>query len=346
MKNSKISEFEQRKQDHIDLALDLSHQTSACNRFDAYAFEHEAIPDLDFSDLDLSTSELWPTVFLISSMTAGHQHAAKINRHLMAACAQRQWAMGVGSQRRELMDASAKLEWLTLRKAYPDVFLMANIGLSQVISTPIADLLALVDNIQAQAFIVHCNPLQEVIQPEGTPSFKGAWQALAQLAKQIPVPLIVKETGCGFSLKTLQRLNNIGVFAIDIAGLGGTHWGRIEGSRIKDNPILLRSAKTYANWGIATAEILHATQGLNLQAKIWASGGIRHGLDAAKSLALGASKVGIAQPVLQAALASEEAVLCVMDTFEHELKIAMFCTGSATLTELQQQKLLKHEVLK
>lgn len=344
MEKSNLSEFEQRKRDHIDLALDVSHQTMNFNRFDAYAFEHEAIPDLDFSDLSVRSTELWPQIFFISSMTAGHQHAATINRHLMAACAQRQWAMGVGSQRRELMDKKAKLEWRALRAEFPEVYLMANIGLAQVISTPIADLQALVDNIQAQAFIVHCNPLQEVIQPEGTPSFKGAWQALEQLVNTLNLPLIVKETGCGFSLKTLQRLNDLGVFAIDLAGLGGTHWGRIEGSRVKDNPILLRSAKTYANWGLATAEILQASQHLNLQSMIWASGGIRHGLDAAKSYAFGATKVGIAQPVLKAALDGEEAVLQVMDTFEHELKIAMFCTGSASLAELRQQRLLKHEV--
>lgn len=332
------SAFEQRKRDHIQLSLDPSHQTYDYNCFDHYTLLHEAIPDGNFADTDIlmdSFAGNWSKPFFISSMTAGHEHAAKINRHLMAACAQKDWAMGVGSQRRELDDLDAGREWKSLRRDYPHVMMMANLGLAQLITTPLDKLKRLVDNIQAQAFIVHCNPLQEVIQPEGTPNFQGSWAAIAAFVEQIDIPVIVKETGCGFSNRTLQRLNDLGVYAIDVSGMGGTHWGRIEGTRALGHDVLTRTATTFANWGIPTAHVLANAKNLVLKAQLWGSGGIRHGLDAAKAIAMGALRIGIAQPVLKAALENELQVLKVMDMFEYELKVAMFCTGCQNLRALR-----------
>lgn len=341
-----ISHFEQRKKDHIELALNPIHQAEAYNFFDDYQLIHEAIPDINFSDIDLSTHSLGylrATPFFISSMTAGHQHAKTINGHLLAACQQSGWAMGVGSQRRELFDKDAALEWQWLRASYPDVMVMANIGISQLIETPVAKLKSLISNLNAQAFIVHCNPLQEVIQPEGTTDFKGSWQALAHFVNYIGVPVVVKETGCGFSEKTLQRLNDMGVHAIDVSGMGGTHWGRIEGSRAGHDLLRSQAAMTFANWGISTVHVLKQVKSMFLQAEIWGSGGIRHGLDAAKALALGATQVGIAKPILACALESAEKVQEKMKIFEYELKVAMFCTGSQNISILKQQSLMMSE---
>ncbi len=341
-----ISHFEQRKKDHIELALNPIHQTDAYNFFDEYQLIHEAIPDINFSDIDLSSyslGHLRSTPFFISSMTAGHQHAKTINGHLLAACQESGWAMGVGSQRRELFDKDAASEWQLLRAIYPDVMVMANIGIAQLIETPISTLKSLITNLRAQAFIVHCNPLQEVIQPEGTTSFKGAWQALEHFVSHIGVPVVVKETGCGFSAKTLQRLNDIGVHAIDVSGMGGTHWGRIEGSRAKQDILRSHAALTFANWGISTVNVLHQAKSMFLQAEIWGSGGIRHGLDAAKAIALGAAQVGIAKPILACALESAEKVQEKMKIFEYELKVAMFCTGSQNIQALKQQSLVTLE---
>ncbi len=338
-----FSHFEQRKKDHIQLALDPIHQTDAYNLFDDYQLVHEAIPDINFSEIDLtsySLGQLRRKPFFVSSMTAGHEHAPKINKNLLAACQQNGWAMGVGSQRRELTDPHARQEWQALRTQFPDVFVMANLGMAQLIETPLTKLKELVGNLNAQAFIVHCNPLQEVIQPEGTTNFKGAWQALESLICGLDIPVVVKETGCGFSAKTLQRLNDMGVHAIDVSGLGGTHWGRIEGSRAINDPIRSRAAQTFANWGMATASVIQEARGMLLQTEIWASGGIRHGLDAAKALALGATQVGVAKPILAAALESSEKVTEVMNIFEYELSVAMFCTGSVNIQSLRQQSLM------
>lgn len=338
-----ISHFEQRKKDHIQLALNPVHQTDTYNFFDDYQLIHEAIPDINFSEIDLSAYSLGllrPKPFFISSMTAGHTHAQTINAHLLAACTQMGWAMGVGSQRRELFDKEASREWSKLREQYPDVWVMANIGIAQLIDTPLVKLKGLISNLHAQAFIVHCNPLQEVIQPEGTTHFKGAWKSLEHLIAHIGVPVVVKETGCGFSAKTLQHLNDIGVHAIDVSGMGGTHWGRIEGSRAQHDILRSHAAFTFSNWGISTVDVLKQAKSMFLQAEIWGSGGIRNGLDAAKAIVLGASQVGIAKPILAPALESAEKVIEQMKIFEYELQVAMFCTGSLNIQALKQQSLM------
>jgi isopentenyl-diphosphate delta-isomerase len=334
-----LSDFEQRKRDHIQLALDQMHQTSQHNFFDDYELFHEAIPDMNFSDVDISVASFattWNKPFFISSMTAGHEHAPTINANLLAACHEKGWAMGVGSQRRELMDKTSSDEWVPLRRDFPNVCMMANLGLAQVIATPIDTLKRLIDSLRAQAFIIHCNPLQEVIQPEGTPFFQGAWNAIELVVKQLNIPVVVKETGCGFSMKTIQRLNQLGVYAIDVSGMGGTHWGRIEGSRARHDAMLSRASQTFSNWGIPTASILADAKGVLLQSQLWGSGGIRNGLDAAKALVMGARRIGIAKPILAAALENPQAVINVMDVFEYELKVAMFCTGSPDIQTLSQ----------
>ncbi|MFI4962872.1 MAG: type 2 isopentenyl-diphosphate Delta-isomerase [Legionellales bacterium] len=333
------SQFEQRKRDHIELALLPANQSSECNPFDDFTLIHEALPDLNFDAISISSTRFNQTIekpFLVSSMTAGHSKAMDINRHLIEACSESHWAMGVGSQRRELTDKTAAFEWKTLRKAYPKVTLYSNLGIAQIINTPLAAIQELVDALQAQGLIIHCNPLQECIQPEGTTEFKGCWDALASLVLNLPVPLIVKETGCGFSKKTLKRLNDLGVAAVDVSGLGGTHWGRIEGHRALHDPLRSQAANTFRNWGIDTIQSLCNAKTLNPSFEVWGSGGVRHGLDAAKLFALGASTVGFAKPMLEASLESTQCVLTKMAAIEYELKTAMFCTGSLRLADLQE----------
>ena len=334
------SQFEQRKQDHIELALMQSNQAYELNGLDAVHLMHEALPDLDFDALDISSQRLGVPVdkpFMVASMTAGHEQADVLNRHLMGACSTMSWAMGVGSQRRELTDPNAHAVWSPLRRDYPNVELYSNLGIAQLITTPISDVLKLTESLDARALIVHCNPLQECIQPEGTPRFKGCWNALEALVKAQPLPVIVKETGCGFSIPTLTRLNDIGVAVVDVSGLGGTHWGRIEGHRATDEPLRHATAETFRNWGVNTPDSVRHAESLAPQFEIWGSGGVRHGLDAAKLFALGASTVGFAKPLLKAALDSEDAVIGVMQTLEYELRTALFCTGSRNLQALKEK---------
>ena len=334
------SQFEKRKQDHIELALMPANQASELNTFDSVSLIHEALPDIDFNDISITSTRLGRTVakpFMVSSMTAGHRDAANINRHLIAACAHSGWAMGVGSQRRELTDDRAAFEWQPLRRDYPHVCLFSNLGIAQLISTPLSEIQRLTDALAADALIIHCNPLQECIQPEGTPSFKGSWQALAELVRTLPLPVVVKETGCGFSPPTLARLNDIGVAAVDVSGLGGTHWGRIEGHRAVDEPIRHNASITFRNWGIDTVQSVQNACALKPNFEVWGSGGVRHGLDAAKLFALGASTVGFAKPLLNGALHAIDDVLAVMASIEYELKVAMFCTGSRVLSDLKEK---------
>ncbi|MEO7241346.1 MAG: alpha-hydroxy-acid oxidizing protein, partial [Variovorax sp.] len=210
---------------------------------------------------------------------------------------------------------------------------------SQVITAPLAALRGLVDALEAQALVVHVNPLQEALQPEGTPKFKGAFSALTQVVRDIGVPVILKETGCGFSASTLHRLRDTGLAALDVSGLGGTHWGRIEGARSPTGSPQAQAAATFAGWGEPTAEsVLNAVRELQATTEVWASGGVRSGLDAAKLIALGASQVGFAQPALEAALSGAKALDDWMSAREYELRVALFCTGCERPSALRQKE--------
>lgn len=334
------TQFEKRKQDHIELALMQDNQAQEHNALDRVGLMHEALPDLDFNEVNIASErfgQATTTPFIVGSMTAGHQDAQGINRCLIEACATSGWAMGVGSQRRELTDESASLVWAPLRRDFPNVRLFSNVGIAQLISQPLSVIERLTDALQAEAIIIHCNPLQECIQPEGTPSFKGCWKALAELVKSFSLPVIVKETGCGFSASTLQRLNDIGVAAVDVSGLGGTHWGRIEGHRAELNSMHQNASVAFRNWGIDTVQSVRDAASFQNSVETWGSGGVRHGLDAAKLIALGASTVSFAKPLLSAALQSPQQVLAAMASIEYELKVAMFCTGSRVLNDLKEK---------
>lgn len=342
MEKSLTTEFEKRKGDHIRLALDEQSQTTHLSGLQKIQLRHEAFPEINFADVQTQTEIFGHKLaapFLVSSMTAGHAHSEKLNFLFAKMCAEKSWAMGVGSQRRELFDPQAQREWRGIREKFPKLVLFGNIGLSQLIRTPPKLIEKLVSSLSAQAMIIHTNPLQEALQPEGTPEFKGGLNALKELLQFISVPVIVKETGCGFSQSTLQKLNDIGVAVVDLSGAGGTHWGRIEGERSAPGEKLNVAAHVFKDWGISTLDSLLHARAIGPKFKIWASGGVRSGLDAAKFLAMGAGLIGIAKPILQAALESEEALRKAMEQFEFELKVAMFCCGVETIQQLQERNL-------
>jgi isopentenyl-diphosphate delta-isomerase len=333
--------FERRKQDHIRLAMDPRTQTEGAAGFDFVQLTHEALPDLDFSEVSLKTNLLGVDLnspIYISSMTAGHVHGEMINSRLARLSQDQKILMGVGSQRKELTDPEAAQEWRKIRSQSPTAHLIGNLGIAQVIQSSTDEVRRLVDSLEAVALFVHLNPLQESLQLEGTPQFKGGLSALQRLVKALPVPVIVKEVGCGVSAPTAKRLEAAGVSVIDVSGLGGTHWGRLEGYRAPIGSLNSKAAQTFQNWGLSTVESLLSCLENTDKVQIWASGGVRTGLDAAKLLALGAQAVGIAKPFLEGALQSEEALCEVLKQLEYELKIAMFCTGCANLSELRQKR--------
>jgi isopentenyl-diphosphate Delta-isomerase len=334
--------FEERKRDHIEISLSSQSQSLSYEGLENIELIHEAVPDLNFSDIDLKTKTLGFEVsspIFISSMTLGHAQSSSVNEILAQVCVEQNMLMGVGSQRRQLDDSEAKNECLKLRQLFPKLKVMGNLGLSQLIETPVSKIQALVESLQAQAMIIHTNPLQECIQPEGTPQFRGSWQALETICKELSVPVILKETGCGFSPSTLHRLKDIGLAAIDVSGRGGTHWGRVEAQRLSQENIQYAAGRTFRDWGITTVDSVLAAREIPMKSEIWASGGVRTGLDVAKLLALGAQMVGMAQPMLAAALLGKGELTKFVEQLHYELKVAMFCTGVGTVADLQRGEL-------
>lgn len=345
------TQFEKRKKDHIRIALDPRSQAEGLSGLDKVQLIHEALPDLNFKEVDASASffsKKLSAPFFISSMTAGHENASEINSRLAELSAEKQILMGVGSQRRELSEPGMRQEWQAVRKRAPQALLLGNLGITQIIRASTTQVQALVDSLEAQALFVHLNPLQECLQPEGTPEFRGGYQALEKLVEALSVPVIVKEVGCGFSPETLKRLYNTGVSAVDVSGLGGTHWGRVEGYRSQEEELLFQVAQTFEDWGLSTVESLLNAKELNENYTVWSSGGVRDGLQTAKLLAMGSSMVGLAQPWLRAALEDIEkdsgAILKLYEKLLLELKIAMFCTGVQKLDDFRTKRVWKwHE---
>ena len=341
--------FEKRKKDHLILSLAPSNEAQGGSGLDKIRLIHNALPELNLEDIDISQKIFGCTMatpFLVSSMTAGHQDSMNLNIRLARACANRGWLMGVGSQRRELNDEKAKNEWKQLRDVVPEVRLMGNIGLSQIIHVNPEKIQELVTSLEAIAMIIHLNPLQECVQMEGTPHFANGIEAIKGLIHELDVPVVLKETGCGISHETFQRISKLKLGAVDVSGFGGTHWGRIEGDRAKmaldhsentmRSRMLMETSKAFSCWGISTVHSLLA--GLKLQPNfgLWASGGVRTGVDAAKLLAMGAEVVGYAKPILKSALMSEEELDFKMSSLEYQLKTAMFCTGCKNLKHLKE----------
>lgn len=342
------NQFEQRKRDHIRIALDPRSQTAGQNGLDSITLIHEALPDLNYKEVDISASFVFSgdaiplsSPIFISSMTAGHEKGREINEALARLSDRRQVLMGVGSQRRELEDSNAAEEWAKVRKQAPKARLLGNIGIAQLIKSPIDKIRRLIDSTEAVALFVHLNPLQEALQPEGTTEFRAGLQAIENLVKLAGIPVIVKETGCGFSVATLKRLENTGIFAVDVSGKGGTHWGRVEGYRSEESEMLYQVAQTFADWGISTTESLLNAKEARVEYQLWASGGVRNGLEIGKLMALGASKVGVAKPFLEAALQGDEALEKLLTRLETELKVTMFCTGCRNLKDLQSKKVIQ-----
>ncbi len=334
--------FEKRKRDHINLALNVKTQSQTENSFNQIRLIHEALPEINLEDVDLSTSLLdvrFNSPHFVSSMTAGHAKSTDINLNLAQAAGQCGWLMSVGSQRKELSDSLAQQEWRQIQKKSPETHFVGNIGLEELIQTPLDQILKLIESIEAIGFFVHVNPLQEALQKKNQALFKGGLKAIEALCLKSSVPIIIKEVGFGFSELTMKKLFSVGVHTVDLAGKGGTHWGILEGYRneTKDS-VLFNSAFAFKDWGSSTVECLLKCQTLVRRHSIWASGGVRSGVDAMKCLALGAQAVGIAQPLMVAAVQSKQHVLSVMERLDYELKVAMFCTGVVNLKQLHQKK--------
>ena len=325
-----------RKAEHIQLSLDDRMQLHG-HFFDRYDFEHAALPELDLRDVEVSARFLQKTIeapLLISCMTGGTEDAVRINRHLAEAAEETGIALGIGSQRKALEDPRLAASF-KVRQWAPTVPLLGNLGAVQLnYGYGLAECRAAVEMIDADALVLHLNPLQEAIQPEGQCNFSDLISKVGQIVEALEVPVIVKEVGSGISRTLATRLRDIGVRIIDTAGVGGTSWARIEGARARDAEI----GELFAGWGIPTPTCIRELKGL-ADLQIIGSGGVSSGLDVAKAIALGAHMAGMAQPFLIAADQSTEAVVEKIRRTKRELEISMFCAGARDLEALQQIEL-------
>ena len=331
-------DIETRKADHIRINLEHDVQFPLLTTgLERYRLQHRALPELSLAEVTTRTRFLGKALeapLLVSSMTGGTALARRINMNLAAAAQEHGIAMGVGSQRAAIEDPTLA-DSLQVRSAAPDILLMANVGAVQLnYGYGTQQCLRAVEMIEADALILHFNALQEAVQPEGDDDFAGLKRRLEQVCRAMPVPVIAKEVGWGFSEEDARDLANAGVAAIDVAGAGGTSWSEVEYHRAPDR-FHARVAAAFADWGIPTSEaILNARRGAP-DLPVIASGGLRDGIDVAKCIALGANLAGLAGPFLKAANESQAAVDELIRVLVAQLRIAMFCSGARDLPSLQ-----------
>jgi isopentenyl-diphosphate Delta-isomerase len=334
----------QRKAEHIRICLesDVQFQTQGSG-FDRYQFSHSCLPELDYQEIDLTTKFLGKQLgapILISSMTGGTQQAKEINYRLAEVAQEYKLAMGVGSQR-VAIEQPQVADTFQVRQIAPDILLLANLGAVQLnYRYGIDECLRAVELLGADALILHLNPLQECIQPQGDTNFKGLLDRIASVCSRIPVPVIVKEVGNGISAAMAQQLIAAGVSGIDIAGAGGTSWAKVESERAK-TALQRRLGETFADWGIPTTDCITSIRQIAPTLPLIASGGLRNGLDIGKAIALGADVAGLALPFLQAADISTTAVRELVQILMAEIQTVLFCTGNADLATLQQANCLQ-----
>ncbi|MDJ1177095.1 type 2 isopentenyl-diphosphate Delta-isomerase [Roseofilum capinflatum] len=338
------TDIENRKADHLRICLEDDVQfRRTTSGLEQYRFIHDCVPDLDYEDLQVKTSFLGKSLgspFLISSMTGGTEQAKMVNFRLAALAQEYGLAMGVGSQR-VAVEQPDVADTFQVRKVAPDIVLLANLGAVQFnYGYGVEQCQRVVELLEADALILHLNPLQECIQTRGDKNFKGLLPKIGQVCEKLSVPVIAKEVGNGISARSAQRLLDVGVQAIDVAGAGGTSWAKVESERA-ENRLQRRLGQTFGDWGMPTAECLVQIRQMNRSLPLIASGGLRTGLDGAKAIALGADLVGLAWPFLQAAQQGEEALRELADVLIAELKTVLFCTGHPDLSTLKYTQSLQ-----
>ncbi len=339
-----------RKGEHVDLVTssDVSHRQIRTG-FENLRFEHCALPELALSEIDTSTEFLGKSLavpLLISSMTGGYEEAEAINRSFGRAANYFGLAIGIGSARQALENKKHHRSFSVVRKEHPKGLVFTNIGGAEIAGltakNKLASIQTIIDLVEADAVIVHLNPLQELMQPEGSRDFRGILSGIEQLCKTIHPPVIVKEVGAGISKAVARQLVTAGVRVIDVAGAGGTSWAGVE--ILRHQEIDRAPLEPFWDWGIPTLDALQGVRELkqSMTFGLIASGGIRTGLDVAKCVALGADLVGIAHPIIQAYKDDgDEGIIEYLQTTIDQLRLAMLLTGSNTITDLSERILFK-----
>lgn len=338
------NQTDKRKADHIRINLEENVQFPRLSTgLERFRFVHQALPELDLDEVDTSLSlfgRKLNTPLLISSMTGGTNEAMRINQTLAAGAQEHRIAMGLGSMRAAI-EKPDLIATFQVRRSAPDILLFANLGAVQLnYGYGVDECRRAVEIAEADALILHLNVLQESVQPEGDTRWGDLLNKIEMVCQKLPVPVVVKEVGWGISERMARLLAGAGVSSIDVAGAGGTSWSEVEYHRA---PTAFHAsvARSFADWGIPTADsLLMARQGAP-SLPLFASGGLRDGIDIAKCIALGATLGGIASPFLRAAAKSLEALDQEIRILKAQLRIAMLCVGASTLDELQTTPLIR-----
>ncbi|MGQ9813911.1 MAG: type 2 isopentenyl-diphosphate Delta-isomerase [Candidatus Roseilinea sp.] len=330
----------QRKSDHIRINLEQDVASRITTGLERVRFAHQAVPELDMRAIDLSTTVFGKTLrapLLMSCMTGGTEEALAINRNLAAAAQRAGVAMGLGSMRAAV--AHPELAYtFQVRDVAPDVLLFANIGAVQLnYGFTVDQCRQAMDIAGADVLVLHLNPLQEALQPEGDVNWAGLLSKIERVARTLPV--VAKEVGWGISRRAAADLANAGVIGIDVAGAGGTSWSQVEMYRAKTD-IQQRVAEAFVDWGISTADSIRFVREAAPGLTIIASGGLKNGVDGAKCLALGASLFGLARPFLKPATISADHVFDEVTVLLEQLRAVMLCTGAQTVKDLAHVELL------
>ena len=341
---SDIEIIKQRKRDGIEIPLNNDVQAKTTSTYLEYVkLIHNALPELDYDEIDISTTFLkrkFSAPIIIDSMTGGAPEAARINGRLGELAEKYGFAMGLGSQRAGLESKQLAETYSIARKNAPSAFLIANIGGAQLAKgLTIENIKKIIDMIQADALVIHLNPLQELIQPEGEPKYKGVFSKISEISGDLDVPVIVKEVGAGISKEVAVKLEVAGVSAINVAGAGGTSWAGVEKIRAEasNNDLKTHLGEIFWDWGIPTAASLIEVK-KTVKVPIIASGGLRNGMEMAKCIVLGASMCAMAYPFLLKAAESKEQLFNFADTVIAELKSTMFLIGAMNLSVLKSSR--------
>lgn len=334
----KVTPTSSRKADHIRINMEEDVRSGLTTGLERYRFTHQALPELNLEDVDLNLKlfgRYLQAPILISSMTGGTSEAAGINQTLAAAAQETGVAMGLGSQR-VAIEQPELIPSFRVRNIAPDVLLFANLGAIQLnYGYGVEQCQRALDMIEADALILHFNALQEAVQPEGDTRFDGLLIKIEAVCRALPVPVIAKEVGWGFSERAARRLAAAGIAAIDVAGAGGTSWSQVEMYRAQSQS-QARLAAAFFDWGIPTAESIQLVRRAAPEMTIFASGGLRSGVDIAKCIALGATLGGMAKPFLEAASQSLESAVQTINEIRREIQVCMFAAGAGNQEQLQQ----------
>jgi isopentenyl-diphosphate delta-isomerase len=334
---------ESRKLEHLEICLNKNVQSATTTGLERYRLVHRALPEMALCDVDTRLRFLGRGLaapLLISAMTGGTEMAQMVNSNLATAAQALGLGMGLGSQRAGLEDDDL-MDTYRVRHIAPDILLLANLGAVQLnYGYGPEQCLRAVEGVGADALVLHLNPLQEALQPEGNTDFGGLLAKIEEVCRRLPIPVMVKEVGWGLSGRDARLLRQAGVAGLDVAGAGGTSWSEVERHR-SASPEAARVARVFAAWGNPTAEALVEAREACPGLPIVASGGLSNGIEAAICLALGANVVGVGLSILRAATNSAETVQRELQVILSQLRVAMFCTGARTLGDLDRSHLTK-----